>query len=57
MGKIKKCAACNRYTLHETCPSCGAESVDPEPPTFSQPDRHGEYRREAKRKQRGNDDG
>lgn len=51
MTKVKKCAACNRYTLQDRCPECDGEVRDPEPPKFSFPDRYGEYRRQTKEEQ------
>lgn len=53
MGNIKKCEACNTYTLQDACPRCEADTTDPEPPAFSYPDRYGEYRRAEKRKTQG----
>ena len=43
------------YTLGETCPACGAASVNVAPAPFDPADPHGEYRRRAKRRAR--DDG
>lgn len=48
MGKIKKCDTCNLYTLATRCSDCEGETSDPGPPSFSFPDRYGEYRRETK---------
>lgn len=48
MGYLKKCEACNRYTLRDQCPECGSPASDPEPPKFSYPDKYGEYRRKTK---------
>lgn len=52
MGKIKKCDACNVYTLRAHCSQCGGETDDPGPPSFSFPDRYGDYRRETKSTER-----
>ncbi|MFB6265489.1 MAG: nucleolar RNA-binding Nop10p family protein [Candidatus Nanohaloarchaea archaeon] len=49
MTGIKKCEECNTYTLGAACPECGSETGDPEPPSFSFPDRYGGYRREIKK--------
>jgi len=40
------------YTLGETCPECGAEAVNSAPAPFDPTDRHGQYRRALKRRER-----
>ncbi|GAB6878915.1 hypothetical protein JCM17823_11890 [Halorubrum gandharaense] len=40
------------YTLSETCPKCGADSENSAPAPFDPADRHGEYRRRARRRGR-----
>jgi H/ACA ribonucleoprotein complex subunit 3 len=39
------CRACSRYTLRDTCPSCGAPTRTPHPARFDATDRYGTYRR------------
>ncbi|WP_096390799.1 RNA-protein complex protein Nop10 [Halopenitus persicus] len=38
------------YTFKERCPDCGAAAENSAPPPFSPEDRHGEYRRRARRR-------
>jgi H/ACA ribonucleoprotein complex subunit 3 len=40
------------YTLGETCPACGAATVNSAPAPFNPEDRYGEYRRALKRRER-----
>jgi len=40
------------YTLGESCPDCGAATVNSAPAPFSPDDPHGEYRRALKRRNR-----
>ncbi|MEM2875183.1 MAG: RNA-protein complex protein Nop10 [Candidatus Hadarchaeales archaeon] len=47
--KLRKCRACEVYTLKETCPKCGRETSSPHPPRFSPLDPYGKYRRMTKR--------
>ena len=51
MRHILKCKGCGKFTMAETCPSCGGDAVNPKPPKFSIEDKVGKYRREAKREQ------
>ncbi|MHC1594783.1 MAG: RNA-protein complex protein Nop10 [Methanotrichaceae archaeon] len=44
-SKIKKCKACNLYTLKETCPICEVTTSPTKPARFSPEDRYGRYRR------------
>ncbi|HPE62839.1 MAG TPA: RNA-protein complex protein Nop10 [Methanothrix sp.] len=44
-SKIKKCRACNLYTLKDVCPICGASTSQTKPARFSPEDRYGRYRR------------
>ncbi len=46
---MRKCPACGRYTLKDTCPDCGERTVSPLPPRFSPEDRYGKYRRQLKK--------
>ncbi|MBU0615251.1 MAG: RNA-protein complex protein Nop10 [Nanoarchaeota archaeon] len=48
MRHILKCTSCNNYTLKDTCPACGAATVQPKPPKFTLDDRFASYRRKAK---------
>jgi len=38
--KIRKCTACNRYTLQENCPVCGKNTVMAHPAKFSPDDKY-----------------
>jgi H/ACA ribonucleoprotein complex subunit 3 len=49
--KIRKCTRCDRYTLEEVCPKCGARAASPIPARYSPLDPYGKYRRQAKRKE------
>ncbi|AGB15686.1 putative Zn-ribbon RNA-binding protein [Halovivax ruber XH-70] len=40
------------YSLTETCPSCGADTVNSAPAPFSPDDPSGKYRRALKRRHR-----
>ncbi len=40
------------YTLSTTCPDCGADAVNSAPAPFDPTDKHGEYRRALKRRNR-----
>jgi H/ACA ribonucleoprotein complex subunit 3 len=42
---LLRCAACGRYTLCASCPSCGSATHSPHPARFSPQDRWGRYRR------------
>jgi len=42
--RIRKCPQCNRYTLSEVCPKCGAKTIVPHPPRFSPEDKYVKYR-------------
>lgn len=48
MGKLKKCARCNIYTMMEQCPRCGERTLSAHPPKFSPEDKYGKYRRMMK---------
>lgn len=48
---ILKCESCGKYTMNDTCPSCGSKSFSPRPPKYSPEDAYGSYRRKAKREQ------
>ena len=41
---IRKCSACNRYTLRRLCPKCNAPTLDPHPPKYSPDDKYVRYR-------------
>ncbi|MHC1590680.1 MAG: nucleolar RNA-binding Nop10p family protein [Candidatus Helarchaeales archaeon] len=47
VGKIlRKCTKCHEYTMRkETCPYCGAPTMNPRPMKFSLDDKLGTYRR------------
>jgi len=36
------------YALRDTCPECGAETLNTAPPRFSPDDAYGEYRRRTR---------
>jgi H/ACA ribonucleoprotein complex subunit 3 len=40
------------YTLADSCPECGSDAVNSAPAPFDPEDRHGEYRRALKRRDR-----
>ncbi len=46
-SEIRKCPKCGKYTLSDSCKSCGERTVCPVPPRYSPDDRMGEYRRKA----------
>jgi H/ACA ribonucleoprotein complex subunit 3 len=46
---IYHCTACDRYTLFDSCPACGARTMQPAPPRFSPEDKYGKYRRQLKK--------
>ncbi|MDG6898969.1 MAG: RNA-protein complex protein Nop10 [Nitrososphaerota archaeon] len=39
-----KCDKCNRYTMCEKCPKCGAQTVTVHPARYSPDDRYARYR-------------
>jgi len=41
---MRRCNACNRYTLEKICPICKSESTTPHPPKFSPEDKYVRYR-------------
>ena len=41
---IRKCSACNSYTLGRICPKCNAPTMDPHPPKYSPDDKYVRYR-------------
>lgn len=45
------------YTLGDTCPECGADTVNSAPAPFNPEDPYGEYRRRARRKRAQDGDG
>ncbi len=51
--KLKKCKACEIYTLKDECPGCGKKTLTPRPGPFSPGDRHGKHRRKEKLKKEG----
>jgi H/ACA ribonucleoprotein complex subunit 3 len=53
---LRRCPACQEYSLEERCARCGAATLVPVPPRYSPEDRYGEYRRRLK-KERGERDG
>ncbi len=44
-SKIKKCKACDLYTLRDICTLCGGATSPTKPARFSPEDRYGQYRR------------
>jgi H/ACA ribonucleoprotein complex subunit 3 len=48
MNRIHFCSRCERYTMNENCPVCGAPAPQARPGKYSPEDRWGEYRRKAK---------
>ncbi|HEV8361619.1 MAG TPA: RNA-protein complex protein Nop10 [Candidatus Thermoplasmatota archaeon] len=49
---LRKCPACARYSLKDTCPSCGAKAIEPGPAKYSPEDHYGKYRRALKKEAR-----
>ena len=41
---IRKCSACNTYTLRQSCPKCDAPTIDPHPAKYSPDDKYVRYR-------------
>ncbi|HYX56280.1 MAG TPA: RNA-protein complex protein Nop10 [Nitrososphaeraceae archaeon] len=41
---IRKCSACNTYTLRQICPKCDAPTIDPHPAKYSPDDKYVRYR-------------
>ncbi|MEW6605386.1 MAG: RNA-protein complex protein Nop10 [Thermoproteota archaeon] len=41
---IRKCPACNTYTIKHECPKCKSATVDPHPPKYSPDDKYVRYR-------------
>jgi H/ACA ribonucleoprotein complex subunit 3 len=39
-----KCVECGKYTINETCPSCGGKTVTVHPARFSPDDKYARYR-------------
>ena len=50
---LKRCLACQEYTLQDTCPRCGGAAKPNRPAKFSPEDQYGEYRRKLKRLDQG----
>lgn len=44
---MMKCVECGRYTLAETCPSCGRKTVTVHPARYSPDDKYARYRNPA----------
>lgn len=47
-SKLRKCKACTVYTLEDSCPRCGGQTVGPIPARYSPEDSYGKYRRKIK---------
>ena len=47
--KIRRCVACNVYTLKQVCGRCGSATVVAKPARFSPEDPYGKYRRMMKK--------
>jgi H/ACA ribonucleoprotein complex subunit 3 len=41
---IRRCVACNIYTLKHECSRCHSPTVDPHPPKYSPDDKYVRYR-------------
>ncbi|HKZ60908.1 MAG TPA: RNA-protein complex protein Nop10 [Nitrososphaera sp.] len=41
---IRKCHACNLYTLQHVCPKCHSQTADPHPSKYSPDDKYVRYR-------------
>ncbi|MBR9680026.1 MAG: RNA-protein complex protein Nop10 [Candidatus Altiarchaeota archaeon] len=48
MGMLRKCKACEKYSLADKCQYCGKETRKPAPPKFSPDDRYWKYRMKTK---------
>lgn len=46
---INKCHKCNLYSMKDSCPECGIQIHEEKPAKYSVEDKHGEYRRKAKK--------
>ncbi|NAZ11946.1 MAG: RNA-protein complex protein Nop10 [Desulfurococcales archaeon] len=46
---LRKCIRCSKYTMRESCPICGSQTVVPYPPRFSPQDRYVAYRVRARK--------
>lgn len=55
MKHILKCPECKSYGLKELC-ECNSKRVRPNPPKYNLDDKYGEYRRQAKKLIRQNDE-
>lgn len=42
--QMRRCSACNRYTLKARCQACGSETVSVHPARFSPDDKYMRYR-------------
>lgn len=51
MGRhlMRRCTACDAYTLQASCPHCGGKVEHPQPARYSPEDPYGDYRRRLKR--------
>ncbi len=47
MKALKRCNACNTYTLKTACPRCHTPTSSAHPPKYSKEDPFREYRRKA----------
>ncbi|MGB9167669.1 MAG: nucleolar RNA-binding Nop10p family protein [Nitrososphaeraceae archaeon] len=41
---LRKCIACNRYSIKIQCPLCSNPTIDPNPAKFSPDDKYLKYR-------------
>jgi H/ACA ribonucleoprotein complex subunit 3 len=53
MSEILYCPHCQEYTLHPVCGICKAKTISRRPARFSPQDHYGKYRRELKKRNRG----
>ncbi|HWY28280.1 MAG TPA: RNA-protein complex protein Nop10 [Candidatus Sulfotelmatobacter sp.] len=44
---MRRCPKCSRYTLKETCPTCGTPTSNPHPAKFSPEDKYARQRMEG----------
>lgn len=44
-SELRRCKACDRYTLESTCPLCHGPTGTPHPARWSPEDRYARYRR------------
>lgn len=54
---LRRCTACARYTMKDSCPACSGVTRVPVPARFSPEDKHGVYRRRLLKESRAPETG